>query len=246
MSNDVVRYNNGFNTVPLRNFTPVEMDIFWAICSKMKRKGIDTVEFKFETFKELANYERSSMNSFYLALKSVGDKLGTLTYKFEDESYYEQLWLFQRFAIDKDNEKVIIQANERFEFILNSIGNNFTRFELENMTKLSSSYTKELYRQLMAHRNKTTRKGAWFIKIEDFREALAIPKSYRMSDIDKRILNVAEKEFLSLNELDEPIFSSFSVEKVKARKGNKISSLRFYFEEYQGVTIPMLEGYGDY
>ena len=28
MSNDVVRYNNGLNTVPLRNFTPVEMDIF--------------------------------------------------------------------------------------------------------------------------------------------------------------------------------------------------------------------------
>ena len=61
-----------------------------------------------------------------------------------------------------------------------------------------------------------------------------------------RILNVAEKEFLSLNDLDEPIFSSFSVEKVKARKGNKISSLRFYFEEYQGITIPMLEGYGEY
>ena len=55
-----------------------------------------------------------------------------------------------------------------------------------------------------------------------------------------------DKEFLSLNDLDEPIFSSFSVEKVKARKGNKISSLRFYFEEYQGITIPMLEGYGEY
>ena len=246
MSNDVVRYNNGFNTVPLRNFTPVEMDIFWAICSKMKRKGTATIEFNFETFKELANYERSSMNSFYQALKSVGDKLGTLTYKFEDESYYEQLWLFQRFAIDKENEKVIIQANERFEFILNSIGSSFTRFELENMTKLSSSYTKEIYRQLMAHRDRKTRKGAWYIKIEDFRDCLAIPKSYRMSDIDKRILNVAEKEFLSLNNHDEPIFSLFRIEKVKARKGNKISSLRFYFEEYQGIVIPMLESYGGY
>lgn len=245
MSNDVVRYNNGFNTVPLRNFTPVEMDIFWAICSKMKRRGVDTVEFEFETFKELANYERTSMNSFYFALKNVGDKLGTLTYKFEDESYYEQLWLFQRFAIDKENGKVIIQANERFEFILNSIGTNFTRFELENMTKLSSSYTKEIYRQLMAHRDRKTRKGAWYIKIDDFREVLAIPKSYRMSDIDKRILNVAEKEFLSLNEHGEPIFSFFKVDKVKARKGNKISSLRIYFEEYQGINIPVLESYGD-
>lgn len=246
MSNDVVRYNNGFNTVPLRNFTPVEMDIFWAICSKMKRKGNDTVEFKFEIFKELSNYERSSMNSFYLALKNVGDKLGTLTYKFEDESYYEQLWLFQRFAIDKENEKVIIQANERFDFILNSIGSNFTRFELENMTKLSSGYTKEIYRQLMAHRDIKTRKGAWYIKIDDFRDALAIPKSYRMSDIDKRILSVAEKEFLSIHNAGDPIFSSFRIEKVKARKGNKISSLRFYFTEFQSLIIPMLESDGNF
>ena len=114
------------------------------------------------------------------------------------------------------------------------------------MTKLSSSYTKEVYRQLMAHRDKKTRKGAWYIKIEDFRECLAIPKSYRMSDIDKRVLNVAEKEFLSLDSDSDPIFSSFRIEKVKARKGNKISSLRFYFEEYQSFVIPMLESYGDY
>ena len=107
-----------------------------------ERKGTEPVEFDFEVFKELSNYERTSMNDFYLALKSVGSKLGSLSYKFEDESYYEQLWLFQRFAIDKENKKIIIQANERFEFILNSIGTNFTRFELENVTKLTSGYSK--------------------------------------------------------------------------------------------------------
>ncbi|WP_152993775.1 RepB family plasmid replication initiator protein, partial [Enterococcus faecium] len=45
MSNAVVRYNNGFNTVPLRKFSPVEMDLFWSICSKMKRKGTDELTF---------------------------------------------------------------------------------------------------------------------------------------------------------------------------------------------------------
>ena len=239
MSNDVVRYNNGLNTVPLRNFTRVEMDIFWSICSKMKRKGTEPVEFDFEVFKELSNYERTSMNDFYLALKSVGSKLGSLSYKFEDESYYEQLWLFQRFAIDKENKKIIIQANERFEFILNSIGTNFTRFELENVTKLTSSYSKELYRQLMQHRDGKTRKGAWFVKVEDFREVLAIPKSYKMSAIDLRVFEVAKKEFLASDGINNPIFSSFEVEKVKARKGNKIASFRIYFEEYF-IKIPGL------
>ncbi|RXA85728.1 replication initiation protein, partial [Enterococcus hirae] len=26
MSNDIVRYNNGLNSVPLRKFTPIDMD----------------------------------------------------------------------------------------------------------------------------------------------------------------------------------------------------------------------------
>lgn len=139
--------------------------------------------------------------------------------------------LFQRFAIDKDKEQVIIQASERFEFILNSIGTNFTRFELEIMTTLSSSYSKEIYRQLMSHRNLKTRSGAWFVKVEDFRKVLGVPNSYRMSHIDKRIFDVAEKEFTARTEDGNQIFSLFKVEKVKARKGNKISSFRIFFEE---------------
>lgn len=239
MSNDVVRYNNGLNTVPLRNFTPIEMDIFWSICSKMKRKNSQEVTFEFDIFKELAKYDRREKESFYNALKSTWNKMKSLNYQFEDSNYFEELLLFQRFAIDKDNEKVIIQASERFEFILNSIGTNFTRFELENMTRLSSSYTKEIYRQLMAHRDIKTRKGAWYIKVADFREVLAIPDSYRMTDIDRQIFNVAKKEFTTEREDGHIIFSKFKVEKVKARKGNKISSFRIYFEEYQPFEIPL-------
>lgn len=239
LSNDVVRYNNGFNTVPLRQFTPIEMDIFWSICSKMKRKRTKEITFEFETFKELANYNRREKEGFYKALKTLSDKLGSLTYKFEDEDEFEQLWLFQRFYISKKNESVTIQASERFEFILNSIGNDFTRFELENITHLSSGYTKELYRQLMSHRDKKTRKGAWYVKVDDFRSVMQVPQSFRMTNIDKRIFDVANKEFTTPNEYGEVIFSKFRVEKVKARKGNKISSFRIYFQEPDVLSVPM-------
>lgn len=241
MSNDVVRYNNGLNTVPLRNFTPIEMDIFWAICSKMKRKTTHEVTFEFSVFKELAKYDRREKESFYNALKSTWNKMKTLNYQFEDSNYFEELLLFQRFAIDKDNEKVIIQASERFEFILNSIGTSFTRFELENMTRLSSSYTKEIYRQLMAHRDLKTRKGAWYVKVNDFREVLAIPDSYRMTDIDRQIFKVAKKEFTTEREDGHIVFSKFKVEKIKARKGNKISSFRIFFEEEQSFELPLTD-----
>ena len=238
---DVVRYNNGLNTVPLRKFTPVEMDIFWAVCSKMKRKGTEELTFDFDDFQELAKYDRREKDSFYTALKNTWEKMKQLNYSYEDDGYYEDFVLFQRFAIDKDNEQVIIQASERFEFVLNAIGTNFTRFELENLTRLDSSYSKELYRQLMQYRSIETKSGYWAVTVDDFREALDVPESYRMYDIDRRIFNKAKKEFLKPKESSDPIFSEFTVEKIKAKKGNKIQRFVIRFKEYEDPNpVPMI------
>ena len=238
---DVVRYNNGLNTVPLRKFTPVEMDIFWAVCSKMKRKGTEELTFDFDDFQELAKYDRREKDSFYTALKNTWEKMKQLDYSYEDDGYYEDFVLFQRFAIDKDNEKVIIQASERFEFVLNAIGTNFTRFELENLTGLDSSYSKELYRQLMQYRSIETKSGYWAVTVDDFRELLDIPDSYRMSHIDSRVFNTAKKELLNSKDGRPPIFDSLSIEKIKAKKGNKIQRFVIRFKEYEDPNpVPMI------
>lgn len=246
---EVVRYNNGLNTVPLRKFTPVEMDLFWAVCSKMKRQGTQTVEFDFEVFKELSKYDRSNRrhrDRFYSDLKNMFEKLKTLNFYYEDERYYEQLLLFQRFTIDKEEEKVIIQASEKFEFILNSIGTNFTRFELENMTMIDSSYSKELYRRLMQYRDNSTKTGYWAVTVDDFREALDVPESYRMYDIDRRIFKKAKDELLKPKGNRNPILSEFSVEKIKAKKGNKIQRFVIRFKEYEDPNaVPMINWLAD-
>lgn len=237
---NVVRYNNGLNTVPLRKFTPIEMDIFWSVCSKMKRKGTEELTFNFSDFQKLAKYDRREKDSFYDALKKTWEKMKQLDYSYEDDGYYEDFVLFQRFAIDKDNEKVIIQASERFEFILNSLEVGFTRFELENLTEIDSSYIKELYRYLMQFRNKETKRGYWVVSVDDFRELLDIPKSYRMSDIDKRIFNKAKKELLESKGDQDPIFDELTVEKIKAKKGNRIQRFIIRFKEYDCPNaVPM-------
>lgn len=238
---DVVRYNNGLNTIPLRKFTPIEMDIFWAVCSKMKRKGTEELTFEFEDFEKLAKYDRREKDSFYIALKRTWEKMKQLNYSYEDDGYYEDFVLFQRFAIDKDNEKIIIQASERFEFILNSLEVGFTRFELDNLTEIDSSYVKELYRYLMQYRNKDTKSGYWAVTVDDFREALDVPDSYRMSHIDSRIFNRAKKELLEPKGDNNPIFDELSIEKIKAKKGNKIQRFVIRFEEYKDPNpVPMI------
>ena len=238
-TNAIVRYNNGLNTTALRGFKPVEMDVFWAILSKMKRQGTAEVTFDFNLFRYLVKYDRREKDSFYSVLKALSDKLGTLTYRFEDSDVYEQLWLFQKFRIDKQKETVTIKANEEFEFILNSIGKNFTRFELDNFTKLRSSYTKELYRHLMQYRNKEWRNGYWVVKVEDFRRALSIPSSYRMTNIDKRILEQAKEEFLAPDENGIQVFETFDYEKIYAKKGRRVDRLRFTFSE-QESNLPTI------
>lgn len=246
MSNDIVRYNNGLNSVPLRRFSPVDMDLFWGICSKMKRKGLKQETFTFSNIRELINYdETKGMSRFGSDLVDMSKKLITLSFVYEDESIYEQLNLFQKFSIDKNKQTLSVKTSDEFEYILNSIGSNFTRLELANMTRITSTYSKEMYRQLMSHRDRKTGSGAWFVKREEFEKLMGIPKSFRMSDIDKRVFEQAKKDFLTSDEEGTSIFESFSYEKVKGKKGNKISSFRIYFKEPSALPPELSEGWDD-
>ena len=55
MSNELVKYQPELNTIPLRKFTPTEMNLFFSIVSRMRDKGDQTVRFSFEQLKELSN-----------------------------------------------------------------------------------------------------------------------------------------------------------------------------------------------
>ena len=48
---DLVVYKNEFNTVPLRNFNSVEMDLLMAIMSQMRDRGETRIAFSFEELK---------------------------------------------------------------------------------------------------------------------------------------------------------------------------------------------------
>ena len=48
MSNELIKYDPELNTIPLRKFTPIEMNLFFSIISRMRDKGDQTVRFSFE------------------------------------------------------------------------------------------------------------------------------------------------------------------------------------------------------
>ena len=207
MSNIKVVYKNELNLVPMRNFKSAEMNLFFAICSKMKNKTLDTVRFDFDQLKELSNYKPTSLKRFADDLEHTYDKMLQLTFSKKTNKLREKFVLFTSFKIDEENRYVDIKVNSDFEYILNQLENEFTKFELEQFTEIRSSYAKTMYRLLKQYRQT----GFYKVKIEDFRELLDIPESYPMHKIDSAVLKPIKKELANY-------FSNLQIKKDKSKK----------------------------
>jgi len=222
-NSELTVYKNELNSVPFRKFKSVEMDLFFAICTKMRNKELNEVTFSFEDLKTLSSYKDRHSERFILDLKRTYDKMLDLKYSTryidkqgEDiESYFV---LFTGFKINRTKEYVKIKINSDLKYILNAISGEFTKFELEKFTKLRSSYSKTAFRLLKQFRQT----GYWKIKIDDFRELLDIPVSYQMNKLTKTVLEPITKELT-------PLFKNLKIKKIKVKKQNKIEYLEFSF-----------------
>lgn len=222
---NIVKYNNEFNTVSLINFNAVELDFLMLLCSRFKENGTKTVDISFKDIKKLSNYKKSNSNKeFKYDLESMNKKLNSCTYNFISNNKTVMFTLFPTFIVDYEKSTLTVDINERFYFLFNQLTSNFTRFELREYISLRSIYSKECYRRLKQYR--TT--GKYMVSIDDFRKNLSIPESYKMSDIDKRVLKPI------INELSF-LFKNLKIEKIK--NGRKVSIISFTFTEEINTNI---------
>lgn len=223
----LVVYKNEFNTVPLRNFTSVEMDLLFTIMSQMRDKGLTEMEFTFNELKHLSNYNKeTAIQSFINDLEKTYDKLIKLDVKIGTEKNFTKFVFFTRYSINSDKGTISIKVNEDFAPLINELTGNFTKFELEEITNLKSSYSKSCYRLL-----KQFRKTGYFkIDIDQFRDLLDVPKSYNMSNLTKRVLDPIQKEL-------PQYFKGLKVHKEKNDRRNKriVSHIVFIFEPQNDI-----------
>lgn len=146
----------------------------------------------------------------------MNKKLISLNFTFRENKRTTQFVLFPTFITDEINRTLTVRVNKDFSFLLNNISSNFTRFELENFTSLQSKYSKYLYKELMKFKST----GYAVFKIEEFKEKLDIPSSYRMTDINKKVFTPAQEEL-------SKIFKKFEFHKIK--KGREITHIEFHF-----------------
>lgn len=226
-----IKHANELNRVPMRGFTSTEMDLFFSLCAKMKDKGTQKIRFDFETLRELSNYKPTATKRFANDLENVYDKMLQLTYGTYEDGIREKFVLFTGFKIDENEQFVEISVNPELEHILNELSSEFVKYELVEFTNIRSSYAKTMYRLLKQYRST----GFFKVKVEDFKELLDVPKSYQMSDIDRRILKPTKNELSAF-------FNPLEIKKVKAKKGNRIAILEFRFKEIakEKTPVPML------
>ncbi|WP_200781735.1 RepB family plasmid replication initiator protein, partial [Enterococcus faecium] len=60
MANEIVKYEPELNTIPLRKFTPIEMNLFFSIVSRMRDKGNQKIRFYFSQLKDLSAYKQTA------------------------------------------------------------------------------------------------------------------------------------------------------------------------------------------
>lgn len=219
MSGETVVYQNEMNLVPLRKFTSTEIDIFFGLCNKLKEQDVKEVTIPFEELRHLSNYYHRSQKRFVKDLEHVYDKLLSLTYTERSGLSFKKFVLFTGYEVNVDTQELIVSINPKLKHVLNEITADFTKFELKEMTHLKSTYSKNMFRLLKQYKHT----GYFKIQIDDFRERLDIPKSYRMTHINQKVLTPIIKE-LSM------IFNNLHISKIKAKKGRKIEWLEFTFD----------------
>jgi len=223
MANEIVKYDSELNTIPLRKFTPVEMNLFFSIVSRMRDKNDDVVVFPFHELKDLSNYKMTATKVFVKDLESTYDKLMEL--KFSSRSIsglsVEKFRMFTRFKINGDSDEpfVEIQVHDMALPLLNNL-EQWVRYSLSEFRVLSSGYSKTMFRLLKQFR---TTGYAYFSK-EDFNELLDIPKSYKQGDIDRTILKPIKEELT-------PLFRGFTIKKKYGRgRGKPVIGYQFSFK----------------
>lgn len=207
------------NLVTLRKFTSTEIDLFFVMCNKLKEQGTRKIHISFKELRHLSNYYSRSEQRFVQDLERVYDKMLKLTYTERNEKGFKKFVLFTSYEVNTEGKYLEIAVNTDLSYILNSITSDFTKFELQEMAQLKSTYAKNMFRLLKQYKHT----GYVKFSIEDFRERLDVPKSYRMTDLNKVIFNPIVKELGGL-------FNDLHINKIKAKKGRKIEYVEFVFE----------------
>ena len=216
MSTEIVKYHNDMNKVNLGNFLVKELDLFFSLCFKLKESGENEIKISFADIQNLIGEGKNSPR-IKLYVDNLNKKLAQLNYQIEiSPKIFERFGLFTNFTSNYNDNTLTIKVNDKFNYILNNVIGNFTKFDLIEFVSLKSTYSKNMFKILKQWEFLPAKQKIF--TIEEFREMLLVPQTYRMSIIDIKVLSPIKEEV-------SKYFKDLKIEKIKT--GKRVTSIKF-------------------
>ena len=217
---DIVKYSNELNRLNMSDLKEKELELFYAICCKLKNIGTDEIFIDITDFKKTFNISNKiDKTRFKEYIKSVHKKFGELKHTIETENEIITVIFFKKFVTNIKENTMIISVNKEYSYILNNIVQYYTQFSFKEYQSLKSKYSKILMPRL-AQWNSVRKKE--FTKEELF-ELLGATKSYKndISSFNKRILKPVISEL-------EKVFYNLKVKPIKNTTGSTKNEINSY------------------
>ena len=236
MGNEIVKYHNDLNTVPMRNWSREEMDFFFSILSELKDKGTEEIILDKRYLKDIANSSIKHNKRFEETMESLVKNVAQIHYIEKTSNSLELMNLFSKFKVNWEDDysdmSVSVKVSEQFNYVLNKLEFEFTVYELAEFTSLKSTYSKTMYRILKQWKSL----GVKEFNIKEFKELLDIPSSYNTGMINKRIIKAIEKEL--------PVyFTDLKVKPIKKNtRGTPVIAYRFTWQAQKASNQKYIPG----
>jgi plasmid replication initiation protein len=230
MSNEVIRTHNDINSLNFGGFEAVDYDVFFALCVKLRNQGDKRVTLSSDELRQFIGYKGKDKKDFARALISTNDKLLSLRTKIYDEGVVG-FNVFQAYYVPKDAKEITVLFSEPARYLITDSVNKYIHTRWDEYKQMTTAYSRRLY--ILLKQWRTAGGHKW--RVKDWRSLMGIPASYKMGNIDQRVINPARRDFEAAG-----CFVGLKIIKTKEDKGNRITHIEFSFKSEQQDVFPEL------
>jgi plasmid replication initiation protein len=211
--NEIIKHHNELNDFELGKLSPNQANLFTYLVYKIKDKDKVVISYdeameKLDLPKEhryfkkllLQSYNKiMDMKYYNIKINENGNTSGSISH------------IFDEFEWDDETELISLEVNQKNKYLFAELQNRFTQYSLAEFIEIEGSHAKTLYRILKQWRYTGETP---VMTIEKFKFVFGLTEKYKLSDIDRRVLNPAIDELKKL-------FIGLEVHKKYEKRKNK-------------------------
>ena len=172
-------------------YTRLELDFIYAFISTIKDEDERFKDYKLS----LSDLEKKLGKRLELKkIEYIFDSLVTKTFKVNNAEELAVYSFFTYLHYNKVTKELTVNFNEKLKPHLIQL-NTFAMGNFKYILQFKSEYSKRIYMLLSQWQTA----GKKLYTVEELREILAVPKSYKYNDFKKRVLEQAEAELKTKN-----------------------------------------------